>query len=244
LSLKKRNDYDVSFRKSAKLLHREPINDRIMATEEMCDKYLDDNEELPADYLLEALADALLYEELSDSSPDKMSRKEYPILSRNQQIRRKSGKELSFKEVAFDVDEVERAWSDNNDPSIYPTYKINEVNNEVYYYSKLNEKIPVTITSLNSCSITVRKLEKGRGDAQRTWAQQVKERDGYQCKNPRCNSRAGIMHAHHIYNYADWPGLRDETTNGITLCEPCHTEFHSIYGKSRTDKENLQEFFA
>ncbi|TEA81194.1 hypothetical protein [Bacillus thuringiensis] len=45
---------------------------------------------------LERLADLMLYEELHDTHPDKMTREEYPIMSEHQLSRRQSG-EVSMK---------------------------------------------------------------------------------------------------------------------------------------------------
>ena len=52
--------------------------------------------ELPEPKQLERLADLLLYEELSNTHPDKMAREEYPIMSEHQLSRRHSG-EVSMK---------------------------------------------------------------------------------------------------------------------------------------------------
>lgn len=52
--------------------------------------------ERPEPKQLERLADLLLYEELRDTHPDKMTREEYPIMSDHQLSRRHSG-EVSMK---------------------------------------------------------------------------------------------------------------------------------------------------
>ncbi|WP_255285959.1 hypothetical protein [Bacillus wiedmannii] len=52
--------------------------------------------ERPEPKQLERLADLLLYEELSNTHPDKMAREEYPIMSDYQLSRRHSG-EVSMK---------------------------------------------------------------------------------------------------------------------------------------------------
>jgi hypothetical protein len=75
------------------------------------------------------------------------------------------------------------------------------------------------------------------------WAKKVKDRDGYTCQNPNCESRVGIMHAHHVGSYVDNPAIRTEESNGVTLCSDCHNEFHSIYGKGGNNRQQLNEFF-
>lgn len=59
----------------------------------------------------------------------------------------------------------------------------------------------------------------------RKWRQQVFKRDNYTCQV--CgDSTGGNLNAHHIKPYRDYPELRREITNGITLCEACHVEVH------------------
>ncbi len=63
-----------------------------------------------------------------------------------------------------------------------------------------------------------------------TWKETVKAifaRDRYTCA--RCNRTRGDfrLHAHHIKSWADYPELRFELSNLITLCEDCHTWVHS-----------------
>jgi len=53
------------------------------------------------------------------------------------------------------------------------------------------------------------------------WVGSVKSRDGWKCKiaNSDCNGR---LEAHHILNWTDYPELRYEINNGITLCQAHH----------------------
>jgi len=54
-------------------------------------------------------------------------------------------------------------------------------------------------------------------------------RDGFKCK--RCGvgnvSRTNRLHAHHIGTWADYPELRTDMKNLVTLCQNCHLWVHS-----------------
>lgn len=72
------------------------------------------------------------------------------------------------------------------------------------------------------------------------WRQSVFARDNYTCQ--KCEDRGGKLRPHHIHNFADYPELRLAIDNGITLCDNCHKKFHKIYGKTKTNKEQLEEY--
>jgi len=55
------------------------------------------------------------------------------------------------------------------------------------------------------------------------WVKAVKDRDGWACRE--CGSTARL-HAHHIKRWRDYPELRYEVSNGITLCHECHEKAH------------------
>ncbi|MCK9370825.1 hypothetical protein M0R04_13025 [Candidatus Dojkabacteria bacterium] len=68
----------------------------------------------------------------------------------------------------------------------------------------------------------LKKSEEERNDyAHREWSKNVKNRDGWKCKinNKDCE---GKVIAHHILSYTDYPELRYEINNGITLCHAHH----------------------
>lgn len=53
------------------------------------------------------------------------------------------------------------------------------------------------------------------------WRKAVYVRDGFTCQMPNCGAKKRL-NAHHIRRWVDWPNLRYEVANGITLCKGCH----------------------
>lgn len=79
----------------------------------------------------------------------------------------------------------------------------------------------------------------------REWRKAVFKRDNYTCQC--CGKKSKKLEAHHKYNYAEYPELRLDVDNGITLCENCHSinipgSFHSIYTQYHNTPEQLEEY--
>lgn len=80
----------------------------------------------------------------------------------------------------------------------------------------------------------------------RIWRNEVFSKDSYRCC--KCGTKSGEigrsveLNAHHIRNWRDNPDLRYDVANGITLCDVCHREFHSIYGKRNNTETQIKEF--
>lgn len=77
------------------------------------------------------------------------------------------------------------------------------------------------------------------------WRTAVYERDDYTCQC--CGEKGGRLNAHHINQFADYPELRYDINNGITMCTKCHdsTEegsFHNIYGTHNVTPNQLREY--
>ena len=63
-----------------------------------------------------------------------------------------------------------------------------------------------------------------------------KKRDDYTCQMPGCGVRGGKLESHHIKTFKNYPDLRNDIKNLITLCRKCHL---STLGK----EEKYEELF-
>jgi len=71
------------------------------------------------------------------------------------------------------------------------------------------------------------------GQNMEKWRTQIYKRDGYTCQecgNMSSKSNPVILNAHHIKSFKDYPKLRFDVDNGVTLCVECHDKIH---GKSK-----------
>jgi 5-methylcytosine-specific restriction endonuclease McrA len=58
-------------------------------------------------------------------------------------------------------------------------------------------------------------------DNYKKWRSEVYKRDEYTCQWPNCKGTKHL-NAHHIKRWSDYPGLRFNINNGITLCRLHH----------------------
>lgn len=70
----------------------------------------------------------------------------------------------------------------------------------------------------------------------RYWSRRVLERDDFTCQI--CKIRGGVLHANHIKKFSDYPELRFEDSNGITLCKSCH------FGKVNQHEDEWEQTFT
>lgn len=54
------------------------------------------------------------------------------------------------------------------------------------------------------------------------WHNRVLERDLFTCQRCKKNHHQIKVETHHIKSYINYPELRLEVSNGMTLCENCH----------------------
>jgi len=74
-----------------------------------------------------------------------------------------------------------------------------------------------------------RPLNGCKGSTYRNWRKDVFKRDDFTCQ--MCEQVGGKLHAHHIKSWIKHPKLRFDVTNGLTLCEKCHKNLHSLYSR-------------
>ena len=55
------------------------------------------------------------------------------------------------------------------------------------------------------------------------WRNEVWKRDRWECR--LCKSKKQLV-AHHLKLFSDFPELRFDVNNGITLCRSCHAKIH------------------
>lgn len=79
------------------------------------------------------------------------------------------------------------------------------------------------------------KTDKQTCSAFKDWRRKVKERDNNSCKLSS-NECGGKIEVHHILNWKDYPELRYQVTNGITLC-------HAHHPRGRVKEKRLASIF-
>ena len=94
---------------------------------------------------------------------------------------------------------------------------------------------PRWITNRNEIKIGERSLND---PLQKQWRMSVKNRDGWKCKisNDTCFGR---LEAHHILPWRDFPELRYDVNNGITLCQHHHPRKRDEVAKLSPYFQNL-----
>jgi 5-methylcytosine-specific restriction endonuclease McrA len=76
-------------------------------------------------------------------------------------------------------------------------------------------------------------LDRRDGNPVCKWAREVKTRDNHKCQE--CGTTEDLE-AHHIKSWADYPDLRLDVSNGITLCHACHVKLHGYDYRKETKK--------
>ena len=64
----------------------------------------------------------------------------------------------------------------------------------------------------------------------------VFQRDNWTCQG--CGERGGRLELHHIKEWSNYPDLRYEPANCITICRPCHTKTDNYASKAIKAKDS------
>lgn len=78
---------------------------------------------------------------------------------------------------------------------------------------------------------------KNRGGSHHKWVNAVLSRDKATCT--QCGATNIELHAHHIKSYKDFPELRFDIDNGITLCHKCHWSLHTALNAKAVNSGNI-----
>lgn len=74
----------------------------------------------------------------------------------------------------------------------------------------------------------------------KVWHAAVLKRDNYTCQI--CGKRGGKLITHHLESYNCNPKLRTKLSNGTTVCEKHHKDFHHIFGYGNNTKKQFIQF--
>jgi hypothetical protein len=74
----------------------------------------------------------------------------------------------------------------------------------------------------------------------RDWRNMVFVRDGYKCQI--CGINSNNLKAHHLDGFSIAPDKRFDVSNGVTLCNNHHIQFHREYGFGGNTKDQFDEF--
>lgn len=76
------------------------------------------------------------------------------------------------------------------------------------------------------------------------WREKIYKRDNYTCQYCGDNS-GGNLQGHHIKSWPDYPHLRYDVDNGLTVCESCHELIHdqpnSIRKRAKARKASMKQ---
>ena len=81
-----------------------------------------------------------------------------------------------------------------------------------------------------------RKIHRDKHDSREgiEWRLKIYKRDNFTCQS--CGRVGSKLNAHHIKEWINFPELRFDINNGITLCFECHKLFHKLNGKQKRNK--------
>ena len=101
-------------------------------------------------------------------------------------------------------------------------------------FISFNEDGSITITHWYENNGIGETAKKRNNYSYRKWRESILARDNYKCT--KCGSKTKL-HVHHINKFADYPELRLDDDNAITLCETCHFKIHGLTKGTKRGKK-------
>jgi hypothetical protein len=101
------------------------------------------------------------------------------------------------------------------------------ITNNKFLQNKKGEESCHWIKDRSKLKTNIRKHYDSR---YKDWAKEVKTRDNWKCKINNCDCK-GILEAHHILPWRNFPELRYDLNNGITLCKYHHPRSYHLEKK-------------
>lgn len=85
-----------------------------------------------------------------------------------------------------------------------------------------NKRVRIALSVITLGRLPKLKIEKRERNSPEVyaWRRFIFERDNYTCQE--CGAKGVTLNAHHKCSWADYPHLRHNINNGVTLCKPCH----------------------
>lgn len=80
---------------------------------------------------------------------------------------------------------------------------------------------------------------RNRGGSHRKWVNAVMSRDKATCQ--KCGATEIELHAHHIKPFKDYPELRFNVANGLTLCYSCHWKEHTALNEKAVNSVDIRK---
>lgn len=87
------------------------------------------------------------------------------------------------------------------------------------------------------------RLDDRKYNQYKQWRRDVFERDGYTCQHCGDN-KGGNLNAHHLDSYHWCKERRLDISNGVTLCDICHSDFHDANGYKNNTEQQFKDWIV
>lgn len=116
-----------------------------------------------------------------------------------------------------------------------------------YYCNNCNNKVlnsGINNHNWNNNLTEDERTEKRNKLEYKDWIKKIFDRDKYTCMYCSKKGNGKNLNAHHLNGYNWCVNQRYDVNNGVTLCEKCHKNFHSLYGYGDNTREQFDEWYG